>query len=143
MTTAAPVLCRSCARPRDLLGRCWKCDTWLCACGKPTATALRSVCNVCDLLPDPNTVEVEQPDGSLALYRIRELAPGETHDHEWRAWVLTSPAGTESRVSELLNNRWACDCKAQQIDRHGAGRRFEVDGVPCCKHIAPVAKERA
>lgn len=140
-TATATHVCRSCGEARDDLGRRFTCDTWLCACGRTTATALRSVCNVCDVLPEEPTVttvygqpavEIEQPGGDVVPYVIAEVA---ADAEEWRAWQVTSPEGKTYRVSEYPDGRTRCDCPATLYNRHGAGRWCEIaTGAKVCKH---------
>lgn len=145
MITVPPKFCRSCSRALDA-GRCFHCGYWLCACGKRTGSALRSLCNDCDRLGAPGeepavtttvygkpAVTVPQPDGEEVAYLIREEAANE---HEWRAWVVTSPKGEEHRVSEYTNGFASCSCPAWKWNRHAAGRWCDVNGKPCCKHIS-------
>lgn len=67
-------------------------------------------------------VLVSDPSGHVALYLVRELAPG-------RAWLLTKPDGTEYGV-ERAAGWWRCTCRDWRFRGH---RRP-------CKHVLSVQK---
>lgn len=83
-------------------------------------------------------IEIEQPSGDVVAYLFRALPEDEATAEEWRAWIVTSPKGEEHRVSEFPNGYACCSCPAWKWNRHKAGRWCDVNGVPCCKHIASI-----
>lgn len=77
-------------------------------------------------------IEIEQPDGELVDYLLRQVVP---EGDERAAYVVTKPDGEENRCSDLGGNHWQCTCKAFVYrDRHDVEKRGR------CKHIRGVVE---
>jgi len=78
-------------------------------------------------------LEVEQPDGEIADYLFRQVLP---EGRECRAYVLTSPNGSESRCSVDGGGHWQCNCRAFFYrDRMSLEKRGR------CKHLKSLIAE--
>lgn len=78
-------------------------------------------------------VEVEQPDGEVVVYIVRQVVP---EGGECRAYVLTKPDGDENRVGDHGAGHWRCTCKAF-VYRD----RFDAEKQGRCKHCRAMVEQ--
>lgn len=78
-------------------------------------------------------VEVEQPDGEVVDYLIRQVVP---EGSERVAYVVTKPDGEENRCSDHGGGHWQCTCKAFVYKD-----RWNMEKRGRCKHLTALCGE--